>query len=318
MSLRQRVQAWFENRLPRTDSLELGQGNIYIVPTRAGFAFALTLVLMLLASINYQLNLGYLLTFLLAGSALVSMHLTHATLRGLTLRTKAPAPVFAGDAAILDVTLSSTASRERHGIGIALRDPDDGPAWAWVDVPAGGSATAQVSFVPERRGLNALPTLVAETHFPLGLFRAWTVWRPAAQALAWPRPETPAAPLPPASPLPGGSPVARPGQGGEFDGVRAYRRGDTPQRIVWKKVAKSGELVSRDTRESASRELWLDYAETQLPGTEARLSRLAAWTVAAERLGLVFGLRLPGVELAPATGDAQRRAALEALARWQS
>ena len=53
-------------------------------------AFALTLVLMLVASINYQLNLGYLLTFLLAGSALVSMHVTHGTLRGLTLRVKPP------------------------------------------------------------------------------------------------------------------------------------------------------------------------------------------------------------------------------------
>ena len=44
------------------------------------------LLVLLLASINYQLNLGYVLTFLLAGSGVVSMHLTHATLRGLTLR----------------------------------------------------------------------------------------------------------------------------------------------------------------------------------------------------------------------------------------
>ena len=29
------------------------------------------------ASINYQLNLGYVLTFLLAGSGVVSMHVTH-------------------------------------------------------------------------------------------------------------------------------------------------------------------------------------------------------------------------------------------------
>jgi hypothetical protein len=43
---------------------------------------------MLLASINYQLNLGYALTFLLAGAGLVSMHLTHGTLRGLTLHLR--------------------------------------------------------------------------------------------------------------------------------------------------------------------------------------------------------------------------------------
>ncbi|MBK9362478.1 MAG: hypothetical protein IPM99_15800 [Rubrivivax sp.] len=50
--------------------------------------FAPTLLVLLLASINYQLNLGYLLTFLLAGSGLVSMHVTHNTLRRLTLRLR--------------------------------------------------------------------------------------------------------------------------------------------------------------------------------------------------------------------------------------
>ena len=68
----------------------LTQRNIYILPTKAGLAFALTLMVLLLASINYQLNLGYVLTFLLAGSGVVSMHLTHGTLRGLTLHLQPP------------------------------------------------------------------------------------------------------------------------------------------------------------------------------------------------------------------------------------
>jgi uncharacterized protein (DUF58 family) len=44
---------------------------------------------------------------------------------------------------------------------------------------------------------------------------------------------------------------------------------------------------------------------------------LAAWVLAAERLGQGFALRLPGLDLPPASGEAQRRAALEALALWQ-
>ncbi|HET7528136.1 MAG TPA: DUF58 domain-containing protein, partial [Burkholderiaceae bacterium] len=63
-------------------------------------------------------------------------------------------------------------------------------------------------------------------------------------------------------------------------------------------------------------ELWLDFESAALSNVEARLSRLAAWTLAAEQTGLAFGLRMPGVELPPAHGDAQRRAALEALALW--
>jgi uncharacterized protein (DUF58 family) len=88
------------------------------------------------------------------------------------------------------------------------------------------------------------------------------------------------------------------------------------RRVVWKKAAKTGELVSRDTSESTSRELWLDFDGAGLQDVEARLSRLAAWTLAATQTGLTFGLRIPGFELPPGQGDAQRRAALEALALW--
>lgn len=310
----ERLRAWFENRLPVSDSHTLNQGNIYIVPTKAGFAFTLTLLMMLVASINYQLNLGYLLTFLLAGSALVSMHVTHGTLRGLTLRVKPPAAVFLGDSAELEVVLSSPGAM-RHGIGLAVSRARP-RSFAWCDVPAEGSASARVRFVPGRRGLARVPALLAETRFPLGLFRAWTVWRPAAQVLVYPKPEEPPVPLPAGQAVAGSVHAARATEGGEFDGVRSYRRGDALRRIVWKKAAKTGELVSRDTSENANRELWLDFDGAGLSQDEARLSRLAAWTLAAERTGLAFGLRLPGRELAPAQGEAQRRAALEALALW--
>lgn len=309
-----RIRLWFENRLPVSDSQTLTQSNIYIVPTKAGFAFALTLVLMLVASINYQLNLGYLLTFLLAGSALVSMHLTHATLRGLTLRVKPPAPVFLGSGADLDIVLTNPGGT-RHGIGLAVRHQRPF-SFAWCDVPAQGGATARVSFMPSRRGLTSVPTLMAETRFPLGLFRAWTIWRPAARVMAYPKAEEPPAPLPASKPVPGASLSSRTSEGGEFDGVRSYRRGDSLRRVVWKKAARTGELVSRDTSESVNRELWLDFESAGLSETEARLSRLAAWVLAADRLGMVYGLRIPGVELAPGQGEAQRRTALEALALW--
>lgn len=314
-ALRRRARDWFANRLPRSDTQTLHQGNIYIVPSVGGFAFAATLLVMLVASINYQLNLGYLLTFLLAGCALVSMHITHGTLRGLTLRVKPPAPVHAGHSAELEVVLTSPGAA-RHGIGVAVRD-EKPYALAWCDVPAQGSASARLAVHLPRRGLHPLPTLVVETRFPLGLFRAWTVMRPASQVLAWPAPEQPAAPLPATRPVPGAAPSQRShAQAGEFDGVRSYRRGDTLRQVVWKKAAKGGELVSRDSSESASRELWLDLADTAGGDLEARLSRLAAWALLAERQGLAFGLRLPGTQLPPGGGEAQRRATLDALATW--
>ena len=313
--LRQRVRRWWVARHPRTDTWTLTQRNIYIVPTRAGFVFAAVLVVMLLAAINYQLNLGYVLTFLLAGAGFVSMHMTHNTLRGVTLRLKPPQPGFAGEPLPLEIVLNSP-NRLQHGIGLGFGDDGHYSGDVFVDVPAGGQATAHLAFVPQHRGLHDVPTLRAETRYPFGLFRAWTVWRPAARVLAWPAPERPMAPLPSAPPAAGETAQRKPSDGGEFEGVRAYRRGDALRQVVWKKAARTGALVSRDTSTALHRELWLDWQLAQLPGTEPRLSRLAAWVLAAEAAGVAHGLRLPGVEIAPGSGTAQQRRSLDALALW--
>jgi uncharacterized protein (DUF58 family) len=316
-SPRARFRQWWQARLPLTDTWVLGQRNVYILPTRAGFTFVATLLVMLLASINYQLNLGYALTFLLAGAGLVSMHLTHGNLRGLTLHLRPAQPVFAGEPALLEVVVHNPGG-ERFALGLRLETPADdaapGAGLVWCDAPRQGQASVQLSLVPAQRGWQPVPTLVVETLFPFGLFRAWTVWRPAARVLAWPRPEHPAPALPLGSAQHGDERASRRGEGGELDGVRPWRRGDTMRQVVWKKVARSGELVSRETTGNAQRELWLDWAETQASGTEQRLSRLAAWVLAAEHEGLDFGLRLPGRELPPGQGDAHRRAALDLLA----
>lgn len=318
--VRGRFQRWWQARLPLSDTLALTQRNVYILPTGAGWMLALTLVVLLIASINFQLNLGYLLTFLLAGSAVVGMHLSHATLRGITLHLKAPEPHFLGGSTAFEVQLFSDRNTPRHGIALSVHGHGKaGHDWALTDVPAQGSASVQVAFRPERRGLHRVPTLMAETRFPLGTFRVWTYWRPAAQVLVYPAPEVPAPPLPPGEPRASGTGSASTQGIGEFDGVRAYRRGDPLKLVVWKKAAKSlatgtDDLVSRDAQQAQRHELWLDLAHAALPDHEARISRLTAWVLQADRLGIDYGLRLPALELAPDTGAAHRQRCLEALA----
>ncbi|MGZ5182957.1 MAG: DUF58 domain-containing protein [Ramlibacter sp.] len=311
---RRRFRAWWQARLPLSDTLTLTQGNVYILPTRPGLMLAATLLVLLVASINYQLNLGYLLTFLLAGCAVVGMYVCHATLRGLTLTLSPPDPVFAGANAPLRIVLTNTRRATRYGIGLAALDEVLEDRWAWTDVPGQGSATVAVGFRPLRRGLHRVPPLTAETRFPLGTFRVWTVWRPAAQVLVYPAPEKAPPPLPQGEPRPGTAGPSRTQASGEFDGVRPYRRGDPMKMVVWKKAAKADELVSRDTQQAQRHELWFDFAQAGPVDAEARLARLAAWVLQADKLGLDYGLRLPGQQLPPDTGEAHRRRCLEALA----
>ncbi|HSV35294.1 MAG TPA: DUF58 domain-containing protein, partial [Ramlibacter sp.] len=105
--LRGRFRQWWQSRLPLSDTTTLTQRNVYIMPTRPGFMLGATLLVLLVGSINYQLNLGYLLTFLLAGSGVVGMHVCHGTLRGLTLNLTAPDAQFAGSSAPLSIVLTN-------------------------------------------------------------------------------------------------------------------------------------------------------------------------------------------------------------------
>ena len=319
-ALRRRWQAWWDARHPARDTHQMGQHNIYILPSRPGLFFCATLLVLLLASINDQLSLGYALTFLLAGAGFASMHATHGNLRALSLDLKPPPPGFAGGDLEIEVRLHNSGSA-RYGIGLAVQHGSAGKdELAWCDVPARGHAIVHLRYPAQRRGLHAVPTLHIETRFPLGLFRAWSIWRPAAQAWVYPRPEEPAPPLPTGSADSSGesSPAALRLPGPDFEGVRPYQRGDTPRQVLWKKAAQSAHaeapLLVRDTQAPAGRRLWLDIADTAGLDWEARLSRLTAWVLAAEQRGLLYGLRLPGRELPPEQGSAQRQAALELLA----
>ncbi|MDE2418705.1 MAG: DUF58 domain-containing protein [Burkholderiales bacterium] len=314
MTIRRRLQQWFESRIAPRDCVTLTQRNVYILPTSAGWMMAFTLLVLLVASINYQLNLGYVLTFLLTGSTVIGMHVCHGTLRGLTMNLVAPDAHFAGGNIPISVHLVSQRKSVRYSIGLALWGSDH---WSWTDVPAQGHSTLQVACTPLPRGLHRIPTLTAETRFPLGTFRVWTVWRPAAQVLVYPAPELHAPPLPAGEPCGGGASAVRRHTTGEFDGVRAYRRGDPLKRVVWKKVAKADELVSRDAQQVHRMELWLDLAHTgSTQSLEHRLSRLCAWVLAAQEQQLSYGLRLAAVEIAPNVGEAHKKACLQALALY--
>ena len=107
--------------------------------------------------------------------------------------------------------------------------------------------------------------------------------------------------------------------------MRAYRRGDPPKLVVWKKVARAmargtDDLVSRDSQQAQRNTLWLDYSDAGGHGAaspEARLSRLCAWVLQAEALGVDYGLRLPRTSpINPSSGAAHQHRCLEALALW--
>ena len=282
---------------------------------------AATLLVLLVASINYQLNLGYLLTFLLAGSAVVGMHVCHAhAARPDAAPDAARAAVRRRQRAASASCCTTTRKRVRYGIGLAVLTTQR-PLGLDRRAGAGQQPRCRWPSSRERRGLHRVPPLTAETRFPLGTFRVWTVWRPAAQVLVYPAPEPHPPPLPPGEPRAGGARGrAQRTARGEFDGVRAYRRGDPLKLVVWKRAAErrppapTNWSAATRSRRSARALARLRQA-AGLPDTGSTGCRACApgccrptgwaWTTACA---------CRASEITPASGEAHKRRCLEALA----
>ena len=277
---------------PERGAIVLRHRRVYILPTRLGWMFAASLGVLLLGSINYSLALGFALTFLLAGMGLAGMVHTARNLALLSVSVGRVEPVFAGESAQFPLLLENRARFDRPAI--LARHLASG-AQVVLDAPADSIAEAVLAVPAAKRGRLAMGRTMLETRFPLGLFRAWSYVEPDAQGLVYPKPERSPLPAPQAE-VEGGATQLLARGNDDFAGLRSYQRSDSPRHVAWKAAARTGELLTKQFSGEAALQLWLDWQA--LPRdlhTEARLSRLAGWVLAAERGGARYGLRLPGV-----------------------
>jgi len=288
--LRQSISDWiFRASVPEASPVTLVQRRIFILPTRQGYVFALTVLVLLLASINYTLSLGFLLTFLLASMA-----------------------VFAGETAHFGITVE-TPSQTRFAIAVRRRGEEP----VYSDIEPHETAPIALPMATPRRGLVRCGRLEVYTRYPVGFFHAWSYVEFNLAVIVYPKPD-PFAGTPPAqsrSDSEEGIPIAG---DEEFNMLRSYRAGDAPKLIAWKALAREQGLLSKEFSATASSELWLDWDEAHARDLEARLSVLCHWVLQADRFGQSYGLRIPGTVIAPSRGDMHRARCLEALALFDT
>jgi uncharacterized protein (DUF58 family) len=311
-NLRQRISDWiFRARVPEAPPVVLTQRRIFIIPSRTGYFFAFVLLLLLIASINYALSLGFLLTFLLASMGGMSMLHTFRNLARLSTSPGRAEPVFAGDVAHFHLVMHNPGIA-RFAVGIKrarLRDADP----SFGDIAPSGSTNLSLGVLAEARGRMACGRLEIFTEYPVGLFHAWSYVDFGMTCLVYPKPDPGAGALPISASGHGDGNIPVAGDE-EFQSLRAYRAGDTLRQIAWKALAREQGLLVKEFGTTTSADLWLDYAALAGFGVEQRLSRLTWWVLEAERALVPYGLRLPDITIAPSMGRQHRDQCLEALA----
>ena len=315
--IKSRLIFW-QNPAISTEELILDRRRVYIIPSKVGFSYVILLIMIFTAAINFNLNLGYALTFLLATVAIIDMLQTFRNLAGLGLLASPPQPVHFGEVAQWTVHLANRDAQARHAIAIGFSTH----LMQMTDVDAASNGSFTLSHTPLRRGWHRCPRIRLQTSFPMGLFSAWAYWQTSQHVLVYPQPEPLAPELPYAS-VDGGKALSRAGQD-EFTGVRNYQPGDPPKNLAWRQMARQSGgandvLLSKHFSGGQEETCILDYS--MLPHTmttEQKLSRLCAWILTAEQQGHRYELKLGAQRFASAAGEQHQRACLAALALFSS
>ncbi|GHD58533.1 membrane protein [Jeongeupia chitinilytica] len=286
----------------------LRHNRIYVLPTMFGALYAATAVLVLIGAINYQLSLAYLFAFVLIGLGHAALLQSYRNLLKLELHALVAEPVFAGDTAHFPVALANTGKPPRRALSVSLH----GQPASWVEsVPRDDATIARLPVATTGRGWLGMPTLRIDTTYPSGWCKAWSYANLDARCLVYPRPEDDP---PPYHGQHGDQGQRRVHGDDDFAGLRNYVPGDMPRQIAWKQFARLDTLLVRQDERHEGHAWLFDWHALPELGTEARLSRLTAWIIAAEANGDRYALALPGSTLPRGNGPAHRHACLQALA----
>ena len=309
--LRTRFAEWVDRRIPPARSVTLDQKRIFIFPSRVGWFFALCLAVMLITAINYQNNMSFALTFLLATLFVVGILYTYANLSGLTIRALRATSVFPGQQSEFALQIERGGRREHYALHLAW----PGSGATVVNLAEQDRVVVPLHATAGRRGWYSPGRLLIESTYPLGLLRCWTWIDLDLCALVYPQPLA-TAELPG---VPGDQPdgTTTPVAGSDdFYGFREYRQGDSKRQIYWKGLARGQAVQVKEYAAYANRSVWLDWDMFPGVSTEQRLSHLCFWALELARRDEEYGLRLPGLVLAPGQGERHRDRVLQALALY--
>lgn len=313
--LKQKIFFW-QNPSTSDGELILNRRRIYIMPNRAGFVYALLLLAIFITSINYHLNLGYGLNFVLVSCGWLAIHLTYRNLAGIGLSASPSGAFFLGELVHFTLHVNNQSSRVRYALALGF----ERQSMQLLDIAAQSSHSLTLTTAAVQRGWQSCPTIRIHTVFPFGLLIAWSYWSTAQTVLVYPRPETNPPPLPVSDSGSGGIDIIAGND--EFSGVRNYHPGDALKNLAWRQMARMGNtdheiLLSKDFEGVHQKTCVLDFSLLPIQmAVEQRLSRLCAWLLIAQQQQIRYGFRLGAVQLSENSGPEHQLRCLRALALY--
>lgn len=295
------------------------RASIQVRPVSSGLIYFALLGAIWLTAANYMNNLAYFSFFILFNLALSSLIFSKVYLAPLSISAIEPENAFAGGRISLMIHVRNASRNHRQGVFLSIEvngvksDESHGPFF----IEGNGISVVEISIPAEKRGIFTLTGLALFTIQPLGLYVSTKKKPVEKEMVVFPQPSgkklwNPA--VPSTEERVEGYHV---GGGEDYSGSRLFRIGESPRHVDWKAFARGRPMMVKEFSGGGGREYWFDW--WQLPGVEPekRLSQITRWILGADRLGMEFGVRIPGVTIPPDSGSLHTISCLRILASFQ-
>ena len=308
--LSRKIENWIDKKSKKISQCFLiNRKNIYILPTKSGWLFILTLIAILSGAINYNNSMAYLLCFFLTSLGFIAMLQTHQNLNNININAMHSLPTYCGKPIEFIFNISST-SQQRH---YAINTETSSEALSI-------SANLQPKFIVTqktiKRGQQNPTRFKISTEFPLGLFYAWAQIKINNPAIIYPKPIINNLQI---NEFLAGENLDKQQMGDDnYAGIRDYRKGDNPKRLAWKAIAKTGKMYTKEFSKESGDYLMFDFDKFEhTSNTEERLSLLCGLIISASDKKLNYGLKLPTKTINPDHGDFHKHNCLTLLALYK-
>lgn len=297
------------------DIYHTNRRQLYILPTKVGWILGFIIFALLIASIKYNHQGTFLLTFLLASIGQVSSLYTHKNLLKIGLSATHAKPVFAGEPAEFPVTINNPSNTKKHAIWLLFENHSE-----HFSLHAQQSKNVMCKVATQQRGQLIIPDIILSSHFPIGILFSWTkTFSASAHCIIYPKPKkilvTPNLATNNYSYNKNSSTSKQPGND-DFSTLKPYQPGDRLRDIHWPSFAKNQQLVSKQFTSTAIHSRLFNWGQVKTLNTEDKLSQLTYWINETEKKQQKYQLSIPGFTSPLDSGPAHRHQCLSALANW--
>lgn len=243
-------------------NLAIKKNKIYVLPTRQGYFFFGSIVIIFFMGLVYGNNMCFLLSFLMVGQFVIALFQSHNNIKNFELEDFKVKDTYLGEDFEIDFIAKNNQSAEE----LVIKMNDDSK-WAFVH-----KENKLFTNPFEERGKISFDFVSYESTYPFNLFRTWRYLKKETTIFLYPR-------LLKETSLQEDE-YSQSNQGfyeidADFQELKPYSRGESFRRIDWKKYAMTDRLFWKKFTSRAEEKIHLVLEEIDFE-LERKLSFIAS------------------------------------------